>query len=210
MNRLAANWMLLMASAKKGRLPSAYQEVEYIGSTGTQYINTGFIPDQDTKVDITFKFNSFNNLKMLFGARISNSSNSFAVGLTSSNKIRDTYNNSGSVEIGTYDTQKHTIIKDKNNTYLDDVLVRTYSYASFTPNLTMFLFGTNASEGNIGTYLIQAIIYGCRIYDNDVLARDLVPCYRKSDNKPGMFDVVNKVFYVNQGTGEFSLPAEVQ
>jgi len=29
------------------------------------------------------------------------------------------------------------------------------------------------------------------------------PCYRKSDNKPGMYDLTNGVFYTNAGSGEF-------
>ena len=31
----------------------------------------------------------------------------------------------------------------------------------------------------------------------------MVPCIRNSDNKPGLYDKVNKVFYVNKGSGEF-------
>ena len=33
--------------------------------------------------------------------------------------------------------------------------------------------------------------------------RSFYPVYRKSDSKPGMYDIVNGVFYTNQGTGEF-------
>ena len=33
-----------------GRLPDGYMELEYIESTGTQYIDTGFKPNQDTRV----------------------------------------------------------------------------------------------------------------------------------------------------------------
>ena len=33
-------------------LPSGYTRLEYIESTGTQYIDTGFIPNQDTRIDM--------------------------------------------------------------------------------------------------------------------------------------------------------------
>ena len=36
-----------------GRLPSGYTELQYIESTGTQYINTGFQPNQNTRVTAT-------------------------------------------------------------------------------------------------------------------------------------------------------------
>ena len=35
----------LMMSIKKSKLPSGYTELEYLESTGTQYIDTGIIPD---------------------------------------------------------------------------------------------------------------------------------------------------------------------
>lgn len=38
---------------------------------------------------------------------------------------------------------------------------------------------------------------------------NLVPCYRKSDNKPGIYDLVNGEFLVNQGIGEFVVGPDV-
>lgn len=32
---------------------------------------------------------------------------------------------------------------------------------------------------------------------------NLIPVYRKSDSKPGLYDTVNDIFYTNQGSGEF-------
>ena len=43
----------------------------------------------------------------------------------------------------------------------------------------------------------------CKIYDNDNLVRDFVPCYRKADDEIGMYDMANGVFYTNAGTGTF-------
>ena len=34
-----------------------YKEVEYIESTGTQYIDTGYIPKTNTKLELTLSFN---------------------------------------------------------------------------------------------------------------------------------------------------------
>ncbi len=44
---------------------------------------------------------------------------------------------------------------------------------------------------------VPARIYFCRIFDNDTLVRDLVPCVRDSDNIQGFYDRVGKVFYPN-------------
>lgn len=71
---------------------------------------------------------------------------------------------------------------------------------------TIFLFGLN--DGN---HLIQAgpgcIIYEMRFYTSDKLLMEFIPCVRKSDSKPGMYDTVTKTFYTNAGSGEFIVPA---
>ena len=36
--------------------PVGYKEVEYIESTGTQYIDTGYIPKTNTKLELTLSF----------------------------------------------------------------------------------------------------------------------------------------------------------
>ena len=46
-------------------------------------------------------------------------------------------------------------------------------------------------------------VYDFKIYESDVLVKHFIPCYRNSDNKVGLYDIVNNVFYTNQGTGEF-------
>ena len=53
-------------------------------------------------------------------------------------------------------------------------------------------------------------LYGCKIWDDDILVRNFVPCYRVSDNKPGLYDLVNDEFLTNSGTGEFTLGPEVE
>ena len=45
---------LLMTMKNGGGLPSDYQQVEYIQSSGTQYINTGFKPTGDTSIGLIF------------------------------------------------------------------------------------------------------------------------------------------------------------
>jgi hypothetical protein len=37
-----------------------------------------------------------------------------------------------------------------------------------------------------------------KIWENNVLVRDFIPVYRKSDSVVGMYDSVNDVFYTNK------------
>ena len=47
------------------------------------------------------------------------------------------------------------------------------------------------------------------ITNNNITKLDLVPCYRKSDNEIGLYDLVNNQFYTNQGSGTFLKGADV-
>lgn len=70
---------------------------------------------------------------------------------------------------------------------------------------SMILFGVTNHENSVtpfGAYNMK--VYRLKLYENDVLVRDYVPCYRTSDNVIGLYDTVNKVFYQNNGTGSFN------
>ena len=49
----------------------------------------------------------------------------------------------------------------------------------------------------------KARIYKFDISENAVLVRSYIPCYRKSDNVIGMYDLINDVFHTNSGSGKF-------
>lgn len=43
-----------------------------------------------------------------------------------------------------------------------------------------------------------------KIYEEDKLIRDLIPCYRKSDGEVGLFDSITRAFFTNNGTGSLT------
>ena len=56
----------------------------------------------------------------------------------------------------------------------------------------------SVSSNSMMTYLRSL-----KMYSGDTLLFDGIPCYRISDNKTGMYDVVSQTFFTNNGTGEF-------
>ena len=52
-------------------------------------------------------------------------------------------------------------------------------------------------------------IYNLKITQADVVTNNFIPCYRKSDNVIGMYDIVHGKFYTNQGTGTFEKGEDV-
>ena len=185
-------------------IPDEYQEVEYLESTGTQYIDTGFVPNQDTRVTFDFAYVSSTNLGRLFGTRNTGEASNtqcFAFGTWGTSNIAHYIAYSGVyTSFGTIDTNRHTIDFNKNECSFDDIIVHTFTNETFSGYGSIYLFTYNTQTISDNAV---AKVYSCKIYDNGSLIRNYIPCYRKSDNISGLYDLVNNVFYINAGTGTF-------
>ena len=72
--------------------------------------------------------------------------------------------------------------------------------ATFSTSVPMYMFAYNSNGTATPSGAMR--IYSCKIYDNGMLIRDYVPC-KNANNIVGMYDKVNRKFYVNLGTGSF-------
>ena len=191
-------------------LPSEYQEVEYIESTGTQFIDTEFTPNQDTSVETKFSLLKEDG-GFLYGSRYSSISRCYSFVLasettSSKKKFRADYN-SNLIYTNNYlaDQIINNIFiakQDKNEFYINNNLEIVHSYSNFTTPGSLYLFALN--QNNSVIFFTSAQIYYFKLYDNENLIRYMIPCYRKSDNEIGLYDIVNGIFYTNSGTGTFN------
>ena len=189
---------LIAAASKKGRLPSEYQEVEYLESSGTQYIDTGVNGNEETKVLI--RFSSQENFCAIFGAQ----ANQIGLTLNFGAQNNTRFGNVSMVGYnGCMDGQAHTIILDKNG-FLDNGIVKWMPTLNSFNTANLYLFRANGAATTR-----QNKIYMCDLYDEGVIVKQFIPCYRKSDNEPGMYDLVNDVFYTNAGSGSFVVGGNV-
>lgn len=188
-------------------LPAEYQQVEYIESTGTQYIDTGYIPNSNTNIIFDFEYISgaSNKYIPILGQRKTNTEKLFAFWVyESTGEVAVNFDKTDTLKIGnTNGVGRHVYKNIGGNFYLDDQLISEISYNDFEASHTLAVFGlkTGASTAEVRELCGKA--YSLKIYDNDILVRDLVPCYRKSDSVVGMYDTVKNVFYTNAGTGTF-------
>ena len=185
------------------RLPDGYTELTYIQSSGTQYIDTGFKPKATTRTVMKANVTNVSGFSTFFGTRNATSqtaSQAYLAAASSSTQYRSDYFGS-TLSINVNTTVKMTTVDKNKNvcTFNDDTITNKSSVASASAN--MFLLAlNNAGSAN---YFLNAKLYSCDIYDNDVLVRDFVPCKNPS-GVIGLYDVVNGVFYQNAGTGEFT------
>ena len=197
----------------QARLPLEYQEVEWIKADLNSWINTRIKPKYDETRVIFDGYETAS--RSLFGAK----SRYFGVtGVSSGQKIRFDYNNSVYTSDYTF-TERHKWELNKNTAYVDGTLVKTFTSSSTQDALNMYLFARNYN--NTGDDTSNGYCYSCKIYTNDTLVRDFVPCYSKEvvtdvdgNTQPsgtiGMYDLVNNAFYVNKGTGAFSKGNDIE
>ena len=187
-----------------------YQKVEYIETTGTQYINSG-VKATNSSIDFTLQFTDNSSSQGIIGARASSSTfpDRFNLFFIDSKVRLDWRGLTDPEETSTISLNKDINIKlnqdrsvDVNGTYYDS----NASSMKLDMNLYIGNFNNNGTTYSIGSYAKWKIV---KMYTSGVLVREFVPVYRLSDNEIGLFDDVKKMFYTNEGTGSFKKGSDI-
>ena len=192
------------------RLPSEYQEVEYIYIPDTGYINTEWVPSEKTLFNIRFKSKS----QYVFGT---GKSPRLAISFSPTNNTQ-VYNTNNSVSgiqnftaLGEGIIDVETFSTDSGGTYTmvnGDKRIHSGAISTaFDKNLPMLLGAwsydaTTIRQSSIDLYYSKATVDG-------IVEYELIPCYRKSDNVIGMYDIVRNMFLTNAGTDTFTKGPDV-
>ena len=177
-------------------------EVEYLESTGTQWIDTGFIPTSDTSVAIGYKTADAQLNKALFGSRINYYTRSYCIWANANGTIRFDYasmsmdNKDGP---GSIAGRLVDISKRKNRNFVDDIEYSANETKTFSCLDTAYLFGIN--NNRTAEWLISAHAAYCRIHDSATIVRDFIPV--RVGDVGYMYDRVSGQLFGNAGTGEF-------
>ena len=186
-----------------GELPDEYQKIEYIESTGTQYIDTGYIPNQNTGYYIDFiplEPIGTNDAKQYVNAGGRSTSNNRVV--LGAYKQYD----GGDFVFHTFKTNPKLVqnvrtefeVKNKK-IYFDDGTITSINVSNFTSPNTLILFGAN---GNPVERIAKARLYSFKLYNADDTIKELIPA-KNSNDVVGLYDIINNVFFTNDGTGSF-------
>ena len=182
-------------------LPSGYTPLEYIKSSGTQYINTGFNPNQNTRVVVDAKPLSVTQARTwcIFGVRTRTFFELYKAS-TSNMRLTFLYGSTYTQGFNSLDyTKRHTFEINKNTATVDGTTL-TYSIQTFQQTYPLFLFADDNNGKAEG--IAAAELYSAKVYDNGTLIRDFIPC-KNASGVIGLWDDVNGVFYQNAGSGTF-------
>jgi len=152
-----------LASLKTIRVPNGYTALEYIESSGTQYINTGFKATNNTKMILDAELTYGSSWIMIAG---SYDSGAYYSWWAKASQLYSYYASSNQNMAGP--TQRTKLIADKNN-WSYDANTLSLTNTSFTATNPIYLF----SVSNGGSYANASMkLYSCQIYDNGTLVRE--------------------------------------
>lgn len=183
-------------------------ELEYIESTGTQYIDTGIIGKTGLEIEIDFEFTEIGTASQIPVGSMAGSSNRI-------------YPLSSGNYVGYGDYVKLPMTAATNERY--DIYCKLYAgeqtvtvngttiYAGLDPatydsGCSMLLFAAS-NAGSVG-YHSKVRVKKCKIREGGELVRDYVPC-RLASGVVCMYDRVSGEYAMNKGAGKFIAGAEV-
>lgn len=191
------------AGTEKSAIAAIGTPIEYIQSSGTQYIDSNFIPKATTRTIMKAEPMSWSTWSTFFGTRNATSptaSQAYNAAIPAATLYRSDYFGSSLTAETPTVMQITNIDKNKNICSFNNIMItNTSSTVNATTN--MFLLALN----DVGTakYFLSAKLYSCQIYDGNTLVRDFIPV-KTTTNIYGLWDKINKVFYKNAGTGTFT------
>lgn len=186
---------------------NGYTKLDYIQSSGTQYIDTGLTSSVATRnlrmvVDMANPSPSgyqVCGVAGLYGAYVGLNGTAIYYGIGTGNLNTGVSVTSGhriKYDLDVLNSRYEVTDIDTNTTLVDISVAR--SSATQTGSYPYTLIGYN------GTTPFSARLYSSQFYINGDLVRDYIPVVRQSDGAIGMLDLCEMKFYGNSGTGTFT------
>lgn len=195
-------------------LPKEYKQLEYIQSSGNQYLTTNIIPNGNEHFKIEFmplEFTTSVNY-IICGARDNETYGLFVFG-----SIADTYG--GGARLANFGVNqtiskpalniKHIIEYNKEKMWYDGTQYIATGRSVKQIQERMVIFAGN-TEGQGITGYTKMRLYSFIVYNEDgTIKESWTPAKRVSDNVIGMYDTITKTFFTNQGSGAFTGGSEL-
>lgn len=183
-----------------------YRFVDYLESTGTEWIDTGMKGNETSSIRFEYKLNNTETIsgtKGILGARSSATSNSinisYASGQTMALDFQSSNTNRLTISQATWrNTDWHKVGISYERIYWDDLGINCSNVTNFETPIELGLF-RQRSQTNWG-YTDGSIKY--YIHTKSSESQYLIPCLNSS-NTPIMLDVMTMTEFENAGTGSF-------
>ena len=190
-------------------------ELEYLESTGTQYIDTGIVGNERLIIDSVWSYGASDASAQPFGSRMSAASRAISVtgwGYAIDYRLYLNYGNkSDYIKYTSGDLYGHIWeihIENGNSRLIRDGLVVSTGSAStsaFTTPSSLILFG-GYDNGSIERSK-NTRIYSWSVREGNVLVRDYIPVRKGTVGY--LYDRVSGQLFGNAGTGDFVIGPDI-
>jgi len=212
----------IRSASQKQTLPAGYTQLEYIESTGTQYINTNIIPSSDGyHINTKMTFLSTPSTMGIFGYNYADNKGTQrrqSLGIAtagSGHTNRIVFGHSDGTIGFAYMSEPNIGVpyvinasygpQQSRLTYNDEVISVVNNPTTRQNPQQIYLMNVNRVSTANNVPMIGRMYYAT-IWDtvsNNLLFNG-IPVRRDSDGILGMYDLVSGAFFTNAGTGEFS------
>lgn len=179
-------------------------QIEYLESTGDQWIDTGVLANDNTKLEMRFSPTSINN-RRLISTRTAAWQNQFDIILYTSTTlyVRVGFCSSGNqVSFTISASQWYDLVVDRRTSKLNGTSKNNYTGGGsiVNPNSIILYAGGGDLQGD--SRCLAKIAY-CKLYEGDTLKRNFIPV--RVGTVGYMYDKVSKQLFENLGTVDFIL-----
>lgn len=185
----------LMAACKVGELPIGYKRLEYVESDGTNHIDTGVIGKSGLSCEGRMSFVVVPNDSTFIGSRRDSGDTRLYL-LHYFQK--PAYGYGKYYQCGTaakantiYDFATILKVGEQRFTWNGEVIGTNNLANELNTGYTMYIFALN--QANVQKWTTKGRLYYLKIWENDVLVRDYIPCMNK-EGVCGLWDKVNSTF----------------
>lgn len=189
-------------------LPAEYTQLDYIESTGTQYIDTGVSGGTNASYEIKFNplATAANAWEQYFcGAKVSTIPKIYCATSGDVIGIATSWGNSPAVKLKNQVDEAMTVTYNADGSMCVDGVQNTgvsRTAGNGWGNETWYVFNSHGEPA----LMASMKLYYLKMWTDGELVRDFVPVLRNADNAVGLYDLANEQFYENTGTGSFSCP----
>ena len=195
------------------KLPEGFKKVNYLIANGSQYIDTNYIPTNETGYYVEGQGYTTSEGYFFGSAETTTWADNKRIYFCATPNVNWGWMTYGTLtNTAAYLRQETKVSHNFLNSRISKATINetdfTYNLPelNFTPTRNIYLFGINLADsinynglkGRIDTFLIS---------EGDKIVRQFVPCL-DADEIPCMYELYTGTIHYNQGTGQFSYPRE--
>ena len=184
-------------------LPDGYVELEYVESSGSQWVDTGVYPGGSTRVTADVEILKSTSVSGIFGGRSGDQNSGGRFSLWAIDQVFRTDYGTSATQVQVPADGRHAIDKSGPVTTIDGTTVQV-EQASFSSAGSLYLFTNNEGSAGPDSRGASMRLYSCSVsQDGTAPSREFIPARRESDGAVGLYDRIGAKFYGNVGSGAF-------